>query len=110
MVSRGQVFDNFRATMFGVGVMALFVGMSLLAPQAPQASKGDLQLPINGHKRKKRRTRGEASMNSPHWFTTWRHELSKLLDNRGGDILERNPLLPLWTNLGTHMLENRTAE
>jgi hypothetical protein len=35
-----RVLDNFRATMFGVGVLALFVGMSLLAPQAPQVSKG----------------------------------------------------------------------
>lgn len=37
-----RVFDNFRATMFGVGVLALFVGMSLLAPQAPQVSKGSV--------------------------------------------------------------------
>jgi hypothetical protein len=96
--------------MFGVGVLALFVGMSLLAPQAPQGSKGDLQLPINGHKRKKRRTRVEASVNPPHWVTDWRLRLLKLLDNRDEDDLDRNPLLPLWTNLGTRMLESRTAE
>ncbi|XP_024371631.1 probable magnesium transporter NIPA8 isoform X2 [Physcomitrium patens] len=36
-----RVFGRFRAAMFGVGVLALFVGMSLLAPQAPQlGSKG----------------------------------------------------------------------
>lgn len=92
--------------MFGVGVLALFVGMSLLAPQAPQVSKGDLQLPINGHKRKKRRTRVEAI----DWVTTWRHRLSKILDNLDEDILDRNPLLPLWTNLGTRVLGNKAAE
>ena len=108
--SCGQVFDNFRASMFGVGILALFVGMSLLAPQAPQGSKGDLQLPINGHKRTKRRTRVEASMNSPDWVTVWRLRLLKLLDNRDEDTLNRNPLLPLWTNLGTHMVGSRTAE
>ena len=95
--------------MFGVGILALFVGMSLLAPQAPQGSKGDLQLPINGHKRKKWRARVEASM-KPQWVTVWRHRLLRLLDNRDEDILGRSPLLPLWTKLGAHMLESWIAE
>lgn len=33
-----RVFDKFRAAMFGVGIMALFVGMSLLAPQGSKGS------------------------------------------------------------------------
>ncbi|KAG0591731.1 hypothetical protein KC19_1G197200 [Ceratodon purpureus] len=105
-----RVFGHFRAAMFGVGVLALFVGMLLLAPQAPQGSKGDLQLPINGHKRKKRRARVEASMKPSHWVTVWRARLMKLLDNREEDILGRTPLLPLWTNLGAQMLESWIAE
>lgn len=106
-----QVFDHFRATMFGIGVLALFVGMSLLAPQAPQlGSKGFLQLPVHGHRRKKSRTRVEANMNSPHWVTLWRHRLLKLLGNRDEDILDRNPFLPLWTNIGIHMLDSWTVE
>lgn len=93
--------------MFGVGIMALFVGMSLLAPQG---SKGDTQLPVNGHKRKKRRAHIEASKTSPCGVRAWSQKTWNLFNSHNQEILGRNSFLPLWNSLGAPTLDSRTSE